>query len=151
MFVLAVLTFLVGCAGSDYRLGENRLRQQDYEAAVEHFTRSLDQDPQRPEVWHKLGRALFHLERYDEALQAFKQAALLDPDDARSVLYRGMIHEKLNEFDQARRLYQTYLSLGKDDKLTAEIKHRLRWVEDERLQRIIKDAVAAEQQVDVAE
>ncbi|MCK4856379.1 MAG: tetratricopeptide repeat protein [candidate division Zixibacteria bacterium] len=150
-FLVVVPLFLFGCAVSSYSEGDRLLKRGDYNEAVPYFRAALAENPEKVEIWRKLGIAQFHLERYDEAMRAFKQASLLDTDDSRSIIYRGMIHEKLGEFDQARRLYTSYLSFAADKELRKEVRRRLRWLEDDRLQRVISEALANEENLDIAQ
>lgn len=147
--VAAALMFL-GCASGYYHEGSALLDQGRYQEAVDRLRLALNDDPERVEIWRKLGVALFHLQEYDEAGQAFKQVALLDPQDERTVLYRGMIHEQKGELAQAQRLYESYLSYGTNKKIRQQVRYRLRWVTDKHLQDVITTAIADEDSVKVA-
>ena len=141
---------LLSCASGYYHEGNQLLEEGRYQEAADRLRLALAGDPEKVEIWRKLGVALFHLGDFDEATQAFKQVALLDPGDERTVLYRGMIHEERRELVQAKQLYESYLAYGANDKILHEVRYRLRWVTDQHLQEIITAAVAAENEVQVA-
>ena len=54
----------------------------DLEAGLGAADRALAIDPTNAMAWNNAGQALFHLERYSEAQDAFWQAAMLQPDNA---------------------------------------------------------------------
>jgi len=77
--------------------------------AVAAYRDSLNADPTFTEAMHGLARALQDLEHYDEAIEAAKKIAEIDPDDvlahtSLSVLYqkKGMIAEAEAEGAKAR-------------------------------------------------
>jgi tetratricopeptide (TPR) repeat protein len=148
--MLIAAALLVGCATSSYRTGDRLLRQEKYEEAVTQLRAAASEDPQRAEIWQKLGIAYYHLKDWDQALQAFKQANLLDPQDGPSMLYRGMIQEELGQIDEAKNLYRTYLTFGKNKKVEQEVRYRLRWLEDTRLKEVLDNAIKNEKNVDVS-
>ena len=123
----------------------------EVENSVERYKAQLEKSPNKAELWRKLGISYFQLERYDEALTALTKASTLDPNDAPSVVYRGMIHEQKGQLDQAKNLYQSYLAFGKQDRLTQEVRYRLRWIEDNGLQKVVDQAVRNEKNVNISE
>jgi tetratricopeptide (TPR) repeat protein len=123
----------------------------EVEKSVERYKAQLEKSPDKAELWRKLGISYFQLERYDEALTALTKASMLDPDDAPSVVYRGMIHEQKGQLDQAKNLYESYLAFGKQDRLTQEVRYRLRWIEDNELQKVVDQAVGNEKKVNISE
>ncbi|TFH65245.1 MAG: tetratricopeptide repeat protein [Candidatus Zixiibacteriota bacterium] len=123
----------------------------EIEKSAERYKAQLEKSPDKAELWRKLGISYFQLERFDEALTALTKASMLDPKDALSVVYRGMIHEQKGQLDQAKNLYQSYLAFGKQDRLTQEVRYRFRWIEDNELQKVVDQAVRNEKNVKIAE
>src|SRR5437660_12041094 len=81
----------------------------DHEHAVEKYRKSVEADPTFTEALHGLARALQDLGRLDEAIEASKKIAEIDPDDvlahtSLSVLYqkKGMVPEAEAEANKAR-------------------------------------------------
>ncbi|HEV7665360.1 MAG TPA: tetratricopeptide repeat protein, partial [Chloroflexota bacterium] len=56
----------------------------DYPGAVDLYKRAVEKAPERSYLHLSLGHALRASKQYDEAIQAFQQAADLNPDDARA-------------------------------------------------------------------
>ena len=74
-------------------LGELRLAQQRYEAALAPLQTASEIDPANVDLWINRGLALHHLGRSDEALQSLERALALDPhrhqaEDARARVLR---------------------------------------------------------------
>jgi len=61
--------------------GNTALAIGELEDAAKHFRQVVDQDPQFQDGWHALGMALYKLDRYQEAIDAGKRAALIDPNN----------------------------------------------------------------------
>jgi tetratricopeptide (TPR) repeat protein len=148
---VAVLLTVMLCVPSGFAGDTGSKKPGEAEKSVERYKAQLEKSPDKAELWRKLGISYFQLERYDEALTALTKAGTLDSNDASSVVYRGMIHEQKGQLDQAKNLYQSYLAFGKQDQLTQEIRYRLRWIEDNELQKAVDQAVRNEKNVKIAE
>jgi len=140
---------LAGCAATGSG-GDSLLAKGDYEQAISHYQGELARSPQSARLWRNLGIAYFHLQRYDEALEAFDQADRFEPNNPQSILYRGMIHEERGQTEAALALYRSYLSLNPDKSLAPEIRYRLHWLEDQHLQKIVANAIANESKIDAS-
>ena len=89
--------------------------------AVEEYRQALAADPGFTDALHGLSRALQDLDRFDEAIEASKRIAELDPDDvlahtSLSILYqkKGMVPEAEAEGNKARVLgWKQQLKKGK--------------------------------------
>ena len=123
--------------------------QSDLERSAARYQEQLQRSPDRADLWRKLGTAYYQLNRPDDALKAFEKASDLDPSDGTSLVYEGMIYEQKNDLDRAGKRYADYLALNKNDKLSEQIKYRLRWIEDNRLKQLVDDAVANENKVKI--
>ena len=61
--------------------GDTALAIGELEQAADCFRQAVEQDPNFQDGWHAYGMALYKLERYVEAIEAGKRAALLDPNN----------------------------------------------------------------------
>jgi tetratricopeptide (TPR) repeat protein len=68
-----------------------------WEKAMEAYQRALAEVPKDPVVHNHLGLANFELERYDQALAAYREASRLAPEDPGPLLRMAEIHEKLGQ------------------------------------------------------
>ena len=153
---LATLTVFViagvigGCASTS-NTGTRVLGKGDYERAASLYRERLQKTPDKAELWRGLGIAYYQLDSLDAASQAFDKATQLSPNDASSVFYRGMIAERKGNLDGARENYRKYLSMSGDPRLQSEAKKRLRWMEDDNLQKVVTSAISNEKNVNVSE
>jgi tetratricopeptide (TPR) repeat protein len=152
-FLITFVTALIAVffAAASGVAGETGTKDGDGEKTIGRYKERLEKSPNKSDLWRKLGITYFQLERYDEAMEALTKAGSLDPDDAASVVYRGMIHEQRGQLDQAKNLYQSYLAFGKQDRLAQEIRYRLRWIEDNQLKQMVDSAVSNEKNVKIAD
>ncbi len=151
--VLVIAGVIGGCAStaSTSGTGSRVLGKGDYERAVALYQERLQKAPDKAELWRGLGVAYYQLDSLDAASQSFDRALQIEPNDAPSVFYRGMIAERRSNFDQARENYRKYLALNGEPRLQSEAKKRLRWLEDDKLKKVVTTAITNEQNVDVAE
>jgi arylsulfatase A-like enzyme len=76
------------------------------DALAERDARSvLALQPQRPDVWIILGRALASQARLEEARAAFEAAVLFDPESVTALTYLGRVHEGLGAPEAAGSAY----------------------------------------------
>jgi tetratricopeptide (TPR) repeat protein len=75
--------------------------KQDSERAIEYYRRSLEIQPDSPEVLGNLGNALMRVRRYDEAIAAYRRSAELRPTDWRAWMRLGASLEQAGRIDEA--------------------------------------------------
>jgi tetratricopeptide (TPR) repeat protein len=61
--------------------GHSAAWDQMWEQAASFYRQALEQSPKHPKALTSLGLALYELQRYEEALQCYSQAAAISPDD----------------------------------------------------------------------
>ncbi len=81
--------------------GHSAAWDQQWEKAVEAYQRALNEFPDHPQALTSLGLALFQLQRYDEALKAYLQAARAAPEDPIPWERAGQLQERLGELQKA--------------------------------------------------
>jgi type II secretory pathway component GspD/PulD (secretin) len=87
--LLVIATLLAGCgAGRTYGRGESAARAGDWDAAVEHFRRAVQEDPDREDFRIALERAMI-------------TASVLHLDQARLLEARGQLEESIREYRRA--------------------------------------------------
>jgi len=88
-------------------LGHIQNQNNDFEAAIPYFKKSLQQDPNFIYAHYNLGHALTELNRPDEAIEHFTQAVTRDLDEKRLEDWLPRIHNNLGS---------AYLRLGQYQK-----------------------------------
>ncbi len=62
-------------------LGLNCVSKNNYDKAIEYYTRALEIDPNDPLTWDSIGNAYEHDGRKEEAEKAYQKAHELAPED----------------------------------------------------------------------
>ncbi len=70
-----------------------------------YYKRILDQQPQRWDIYYKMGAYYMSQNEENRALEAFTQATQINPADAESYYSMGYIHLTLRQFAKARDLF----------------------------------------------
>lgn len=83
--------------------GRCALRTGDYAGAVEPLEAARRLDPSLDGVTTDLGQVHYHLGRLDRAQEELARALERDPDDARALLYRGLVLLRRAENEEAAR------------------------------------------------
>ena len=76
--------------------------QRDHAGALELARRAVELNPwYSPWVWNVLGDCLYELERFNEALEAYRSAARIAPGDPRTNLNLAYAHRRAGNFEEA--------------------------------------------------
>ncbi|MGO9357225.1 MAG: tetratricopeptide repeat protein [Xanthobacteraceae bacterium] len=95
-------------------MGLLSLGARQYDHAIEWMARAIVQDP-KAEYLSSLGTALQHLDRHDEARQAFERAVQLRPDDAELRKKLGNVLIRLGRLPDALLCFQHALETNPRD------------------------------------
>lgn len=82
-------------------LGDDSLRQQDYESAVRYFTCALAIDPEEAYALALRGRAHYFLENYEAAIDDLSAATALIADQSTAYYYLGLSYDALGDSENA--------------------------------------------------
>jgi tetratricopeptide (TPR) repeat protein len=118
------------------QLGEESLRREEPEEALQWYERAIREDPRNPEAWGGRGKACYHLGRLERADRYFKRAQhFLEPrldqrpksrgwwsdDLGRSYLrllhWRALCRFWMGLYEDAARLFRKILKLAPSDPL----------------------------------
>lgn len=70
--------------------------------AVKYFQNALNYYPNRHDLLYKLGYAHMRFGKFNEALEMFTKATIIDPNDEQSYFNMGFIHIEIKKYDAAR-------------------------------------------------
>jgi len=87
------------------------LEGQGAEVGLSLCNRAIGMDETEAEYYYRLASALFHLDRFDEALPAVRSALKIRRNHDRAVLLRGRIYEGLGSVYKARQSYQRVVAM----------------------------------------
>lgn len=91
--------------GSDYFLLE------DYTAADQWLTRSVELAPHDATARYYLGRAKYNEKQFADAVRIFSECLELDPRSSKAANYLGLSYEALGKFDDASTAYRKAIVL----------------------------------------
>jgi tetratricopeptide (TPR) repeat protein len=118
---LAAVTMPTGRRAEIARLmGQALFGRHRYEEAVPYLRQALAADPNDGVLNGRIARALWLLDREEEALSFAGRSLELNPVDDRMWFVRGKCHQVLGHINEARLDLQTYLELHPDDELAVE-------------------------------
>jgi Flp pilus assembly protein TadD len=87
------------------------LEGQGAEVGLSLCNRAIGMDETEAEYYYRLASALFHLDRFTEALPAVRSALKIRRNHDRAVLLRGRIYEGMGRVHQARQSYQRVVAM----------------------------------------
>lgn len=103
--------------GSSMRAGNKALNKGNIEQALEKYQEALIHEPDNEKIHYNIGRALYKLQKYPEAISEF-QLGLLTKDksfQAKTFYNIGNCHFKQNKLDDAINSYISSLLLNPND------------------------------------
>jgi len=96
-----------------FQNGTRLLEDGDFHAATVPLARARDLEPDKTSVREALGRALFGSRRYSEAAAEFGEIVERAPTNDYALFCLGRSLQHLGRAADARRAFETYLSLEK--------------------------------------
>ncbi|KAK7206873.1 hypothetical protein BZA70DRAFT_117069 [Myxozyma melibiosi] len=91
-------------------LGVAYLQSQDLVKAIQSFQTALRSDSSDTHSWTGLGEAYAASGRYIAASKSFVRASTVDPDNWYAQFLLGMVHRQIQDFDEAKTLFNSVLS-----------------------------------------
>ena len=91
------------------RDGRDENAREQFELAVSYYTQAVSTYDQFFALWNNLGTALMELNRYQQAEEAFIQAAVINPADPRPLYNRGLLYRERGYPADARRYFERAL------------------------------------------
>jgi len=123
--------------GSSMRTGNKALDKGNIEQALEKYQEALVQEPDNEKIHYNIGRALYKLQKYPEAISEF-QLGLLTKDksfQAKTFYNIGNCHFKQGKLDDAVNSYVSSLLLNPNDmKAKQNLEFCLKQKEDQQSQ-----------------
>ncbi|MGA2737260.1 MAG: tetratricopeptide repeat protein [Bryobacteraceae bacterium] len=92
-------------------IGTNYFLMEDYAAADQWLTKSVELAPGDANAEYYLGRAKYNRKRFADAARIFKECVDLDPRNAKAADYLGRSYEALGSTEDALAAYRTAIAL----------------------------------------
>lgn len=103
----------------DYQEGSMAFNLGQFEDAAAAFKKALEKDPERANIWARLGNTHLELKKYDLAIQNYEKALELDPQNGAFYQNLGGIYTKKGDTAKAEEMYQKSASFATSPKAAA--------------------------------
>lgn len=92
--------------------GEECYEKEDYDCAVDSYTRAIELRPQYAEAFYKRGSAYADKGSYDQAVEDFSKTIELNPQSAEAFYNRGVVYDNRGNTEQAIKDYSRAIELN---------------------------------------
>lgn len=101
---------------AEYELGEINREQGNYDAAIDHFSRAVSQQPDFVEAHIGLGRTLIKIGKADQAVPQLKEAIRLDPQNKVSHVLLANAYKALGDRQESQAEFEKYRNLSQTER-----------------------------------
>jgi tetratricopeptide (TPR) repeat protein len=91
----------VNSQNADFAVGTNAVANQNWQAAVEAFSRALKSDPHKADIHNYLGYSYRHQDKMELSFKHYNEALKLEPNHRGAHEYIGMAYLKMDKLTQA--------------------------------------------------
>ena len=96
----------------EFHEGLSDYHKQDYDQAIEHYSRAIRFNPQMVNAYNNRGLAYHNKQEFDRAIQDFDKAVAIDPNHPGAYGNRGNAYLAKKDYDLAIQEYNQALLLG---------------------------------------
>lgn len=118
-FLLLVVCFGVAACGPNAKdlntSGIEKLKNEDFEGAMEDFNKAIEKDPEHAEAYLHRGYVYGSGGELQEALSDFSKAIAIDSAYIEAYYNRGFIYRFFEEYDKAIADFNKVIALNPDD------------------------------------
>ena len=112
MLFLVVISF-VECSPKLYKTGKDFAASGNYQAAIEQYTKLLDENPEFTEAYIARAEAHKNMEQFREAAEDYKRATALDKENEEVFFNAGRLYYQLKDYDEALPMLTKAVALEK--------------------------------------
>ncbi len=98
-----------------YSKGQTASEQEDYEQAVNYFSKAVKEDPEFAFAWDNLGINYRRLNKFDKAIDAYKKSLEIDPEGTMPLQNIAVAYQFKNEFNKAIDAYEKLAALDQNN------------------------------------
>ena len=97
--------------------GNSAVKEGDYKKALDYYHQAEVERPETPELEYNIAGALYHEEKYEEAVDKFQRSLVIeDVDKEASAHYNlGNVYYRMGDYQNAIQSYQRSLELTPED------------------------------------
>jgi tetratricopeptide (TPR) repeat protein len=93
----------------------DHLQSGSWQAALDNCNQAVELNPRSVTAHYGRGSALSNLERFEEALDAFKAVLAIEPVNEDALKHAGILAARLGRQDESQRYFHNYLELNPGD------------------------------------
>ena len=98
-------------------MGSIYASQEKYQAALEHFNKASEAEPELIEAYFNQGAALFNLQEFKAAVEKFQKVLEFKSHDWETLFYIGKAYSYLQEWEEARKYMEKAHTLNPQEAL----------------------------------
>jgi tetratricopeptide (TPR) repeat protein len=102
-------------AESHAHIGAAKYLSGEYEEALAHFRRALEENPTYPDIYYRMGVIQHKLGRVDDALAMLRRAVDLNPNYFEAMCYLGIVLHDREETAEANEIFAKALAIGSEN------------------------------------
>ncbi len=94
-----------------YQHGKAQLNKGNYKDAINAFIQILEENPNLPAVWNKLGISFSEIKAYNKAVDSFKNGLKYDPQNKSLYHNLGIIYYRMQEYQKVYEIFKKGVEL----------------------------------------
>jgi Flp pilus assembly protein TadD len=94
--------------------GIEKTWQENWSAALVYFQKAAEKNPRNARIWRHIAWCYDKLGRYQEAIEAYKQAGKIEPEDTYICFCLGDIYGRLGRYEDAIESYKQAIRINPD-------------------------------------
>jgi Flp pilus assembly protein TadD len=140
---LILLVIFIGCgivyiliaypkqqAMKHFQLAVTAYNQNDFQTAISEYKKTLEYQPNEPELYHNLTLAYFQAGQMDAAIESGLKALQINSIDTEMHYYLGLVYEKKGEEVLALAEYKKYMQLAPNGEFASEVNPKITMLEE---------------------
>ncbi len=102
-------------------MGISYLKLNEYDKAIEPFTKALEIDQKSENVWFFLGVAYQNMKNYDKAIECYTKELVINPRDEQVYYHRGTVYFVTEQYEKAKLDFKKVYELNPNHRDIADI------------------------------
>jgi tetratricopeptide (TPR) repeat protein len=98
-----------------YTEGQNFMKREEYETAIEKYKEAVKIDPYFAFAWDNLGISYRKINKFKEAIEAYKKSLEIDPKGITPLQNLAVAYQYTKEYDKAVEVYKSLIALKPED------------------------------------
>jgi tetratricopeptide (TPR) repeat protein len=140
---LILLVIFIGCgivyilvaypkqqAMKHFQLAVTAYNQNDFQTAISEYKKTLEYQPNEPELYHNLTLAYFQAGQMEAAIESGLKALQINSRDTEMHYYLGLAYEKNANDESALAEYKKYMQIAPNGEFANEVNPKIAMLEE---------------------